>query len=404
MSYRALTRMTGALLDPLARLGGATWRARFGHLPPALSASVPPRDGIWLHAASVGEITSALPLAQTLARRLPVVVTCNTPTGRDMAMAAGLPALLAPVDLPQALERFIAALAPRLALSIEGELWPNRSAALAARGIPQVLIGARLSERSAARWARLRGTIGPVLSRLSAVSAQDPESEARLVALGLPQTTLLPRVNLKLLAALARPVLPQPPTRAETLLAASTHEGEEEAILSAVAQLRTRSLPLRFILAPRHPQRFEAVARLMTAQGLTPARRSEGHGEEAPLLLADSMGEMDRWYAASGVVLTGGSLVAKGGHTPWEPAAQGCMLLHGPHVENFSADYAKLDAAGAAIPIDAASLGDTVARLMADPQDSIARGARARTLLEAEAGDAEPLLEAIETLAGLEAR
>ncbi len=390
MPYRALTRLTGAMLAALPVRRRTELAARLGHVPPGL-----PRGGIWLHGASVGEIASAAGLVVALGGALPIVATANTRTGRAAAETQGLAASLAPLDLPQALARFLDALAPRIAVGIESELWPNRSAALAARGIPQVLVGARLSARSAARWARRPGLIRPMLARLAAVSAQDADSEARLVALGLPEARLLGRVNLKLAAALARPVRPHPPTRPATLLAASTHAGEEEAVLDAVAALARGGTMPRLILAPRHPERFDEVFAMMAARGLAPARRSAGAGAGAPVLLADSMGEMDLWYAAAGICFTGGSLVPLGGHTPWEPAAQACALLHGPHVANFAGDYADLQAAGAAQPVSAAELAPAVATLLREPGRQAAMGAAARRVLEAKAGDSGPLARTI---------
>ncbi|MRX51449.1 3-deoxy-D-manno-octulosonic acid transferase [Paracoccus sp. S-4012] len=391
MIYRSLTTLAGAALDPLARRGG--WRARFGRDLEGL-----PRGAIWLHGASVGEIASAASLAAALSREFAVIATANTPTGRDAALAQGLPAVLAPLDLPRAHDRFLDTLVPCVAVTLESEFWPNRSAALAARGIPQVLAGARLSARSAARWRRLGGLLRPMLARFDAVSAQDEGSEARLLALGLPRRVLLPRVNLKLQSALARPVLPHPPTRLLTLLAASTHAGEEAPVLAACLALRAQGLPLRLILAPRHPQRFDEVARLMTAAGLPPARRSQGADASAGTLLADSMGEMDLWYAAAGLVFTGGSLVPLGGHTPWEPAAQACALLHGPHVANFTAAYDMLDAAGASAHVTAGTMAGMIGRLMADSAALARMGAGARAVLASQAGDLAPLLGAIRRL------
>src|SRR5699024_9075467 len=140
---------------------------RFGHDLAGL-----PRGVVWLHGASVGEIASGASLATALAAEFPVLATAGTPTGRDAAAALGLSATLAPLDLPRALDRFLDATAPRVAVTLESEFWPNRSAALAARGVPHVLAGARLSARSAARWRRLPRLLRPMLARLDAVSAQ----------------------------------------------------------------------------------------------------------------------------------------------------------------------------------------------------------------------------------------
>lgn len=394
MAYRVLTRLAGAALAGVAPFAGADARQRLG------LGEVPANTGgVWLHGASVGEIASARVLIAPLAAEMPLIVTANTVTGRATAAAMGVTAALAPLDTPQALSRFLDRHRPRVAVTLENELWPNRADALGRRGIPQVVVGARLSARSAARWARVGGLARGVLTRIAALSAQDAASEARLLALGLPPAALLPRVNLKRLGP-ARAALPPPgPARALTVLAASTHADEEAAILDALARARAAWPALRAIIAPRHPRRADALAAAMTARGMDPARRSAGADAAAETLLADTLGEMPLWYAAAGIVVTGGSFAPHGGHTPWEPAAQGCAILHGPHVANFAEDYAQLDAAGAARAVAAEGLDGAILDLVRDPAVAAAMGARAREALLASAGDPSPLLAAIHDLA-----
>lgn len=357
-----------------------------------LRDDLPAPAAIWVHGASLGELTSARPLIERLAQDHALIVTANSLTGRDMVRGWGLPARLAPFDAPGPLRRFLDAARPRLALTIENELWPGRSAELARRGIAQIVIGARMSERSARSWQRLPWLIGPMLGRISGLSAQDPGSEARLLTLGLHPDALLPRMNLKLLGPVAITPPPDSPERDRTILAASTHEGEDATVLDAYLRLLETRPDLRLILAPRHPDRGDAIAALITARGLDFARRSQGAGD-AQLLLADSLGEMARWYDAAGICFVGGSLVDKGGHTPWEPAAHRCAILHGPHVSNAATDYAALDAAGGAIPVEASDLADRIAAQL----DGAARetGRRARAELDRMAGDPAPLLDAI---------
>ena len=197
-----------------------------------------------------------------------------------------------------------------------------------------------------------------------------------------------------------RATLPPPgPARGGTVLAASTHEAEESAILAALAEVRGAIPGLRIIVAPRHPRRGDALAAAMAARAMAPARRSAGADTGAPVLLADTLGEMPLWYAAAGIVVTGGSFAPLGGHTPWEPAAYGCAILHGPHVANFAEDYAQLDAAGAAAPVTAEGLAAAIRRLVGSPAAAAAMGARARAVLLASAGDPAPLLQAIRDLA-----
>ena len=354
---------------------------------------------IWIHGASVGELTSARPVIAALAQTHRVLVTANSLTGRDMAAGWGLPARLAPLDVPGALARFLDQVRPRLQVTVEGEFWPLRSQALAGRAVPQAVIGARMSERSALRWRRLPRLIAPVLGRLAALSAQDAGSESRLRALGLPDGAVLPRLDLKLLTPAG--ITPPPPgaERDRTLLAASTHEGEEVAILDAWMRARGQHPGLRLILAIRHPQRGNEVASLLAGLGIAFQRRSAG-GAGGAVLLADTLGEMDRWYAAAGICFVGGSLTDRGGHTPWEPAAHASAILHGPHVGNFTDAYAALDAAGGARQVDAGSLADQLARLAGDASAARRMGQTARAVLDDRAGDPAILIKRLRELAG----
>jgi 3-deoxy-D-manno-octulosonic-acid transferase len=358
-----------------------------------------PRADIWIHGASVGELTSARPVIEALAQSHRVLVTANSLTGRDTAASWGTAARLAPLDMPGALKRFLAQAQPVLQVTVESEFWPLRSQALADRAIPQAMIGARLSQRSAARWARLPGIIAPLLERLAGLSAQDPDSEARLLALGLPPAAILPRLDLKLLTpARIRP--PQPgPLRDRTLLAASTHEGEEALILDAWAAARRHHPDLRLILAIRHPQRGDQVSALLAQRGIAHQRRSAGESG-GEVLLADTLGEMDRWYASAGLCFVGGSLTDRGGHTPWEPAAHACAILHGPHLSNFRDAYGALDGAGAAQPVDAGSLVQQVIALAGQPDRARQMGQAARAVLDDRAGDPAGLIAHLRELAG----
>lgn len=392
MIYQLFTRLAETALRLPAAMGNAAWRERLALMPP-------PDADIWIHAASVGELTSARTVIDALRRDFRVIVTANSVTGRDMAREWGLPAFLAPLDSPGATGRFLDAVRPRVQVTIEGEFWPNRARLLASRAIPQVFFGARISERSARRWGRLKGLIGPALQKITALSAQDAASEQRLLDLGLPPEAVLGRLDLKLLG----PAMMAPPAdsaaRDRTFLAASTHEGEDAVIIDAYLTARAHHPDLRMILAPRHPQRADGVAALLSARGVAFDRRSAGAGTEAAVLLADTLGEMDLWYAASGICLVAGSLTDRGGHTPWEPAAYRCALLHGPHVSNFADGYARLDDAGGALAIDAATLGADLTRLAGDLPAARAMGSCARQVLKQDAGDPAPLLATIQHLA-----
>lgn len=355
---------------------------------------------LWLHAASVGEVTSArwvLEAVLTARPGLQVLVTTNTATGRDRVRAWALPgvqAALAPFDSAGAAARLLDRWQPQALVVVENELWPARMRACDNRGVPVLVIGARMSARSAARWEMLNGLMRRMLGRIDWLSAQDAESRARFLALGLPQAAAGPVMALKSVGHGQDTVLsfqalgPRP----EVLLAASTHEGEEALILDAfAAQVRFAHL----ILAPRHPRRGDEVAALLAARGIDAARRSKGDSPRpgARVFLADTLGEMDQWYAMAGATVIGGTFAPKGGHTPWEPARQGSAILHGPSVHNFAAPFAALDRAGGALAVaDPAALAGALEGLDATAQ---ARCAAVAAEVLAPEGDGAEVVAAI---------
>lgn len=392
--YRGLGHVAGVVLPVVAAWKGADFRQRLGQEGPQ-----PQPGGLWIHGASVGELASARVLIAALARDFSVTVTANSLTGREAARDWGFQACLAPLDVPGALRRFLDRVQPAVQITIENEIWPNRAAALAARGIPQVVIGARMSARSARRWSRMPGLIAPVLAGIDTLSAQDRATEARLLELGLRPDVLAGRLQLKLLAPAAIVPGPGGPWRDRTILAASTHEGEEEIVLDGWMRARAADPGLRLILAPRHPLRGDEVAAMLAGRGLAFQRRSRGGDETAPLLLADTMGEMARWYDRAAICVTGGSFNDRGGHTPWEPAAHFCAILHGPHVENFSSDYMDLGASGASLEVSGDGLAEALTALAGDAPRRARMGQAARAVLMRDAGDPAPLLARIGALA-----
>ena len=230
-----------------------------------------------------------------------------------------------------------------------------------------------------------------MLAGIAYLSAQDAASEARLVGLGLPVDRVGPRVNLK--AGVAGQGLV--PTRsARVVLAASTHAGEEGIILDAFVEARAAGVCDLLILAPRHPARGAALARMLTGRGLAFGQRSRGDAVPAEgIYLADTVGEMAQWYAMAGVTVIGGSFADKGGHTPFEPAAHGSAIVHGPQVANFAEPFAALDAAGGAVAVaDGAALAVALCGMDAARQAVLADAARGAL---AAGGDVAGVLEAI---------
>lgn len=395
-----LRRLRGAetAADLRQRLGGATAPARPG--------------AIWLHGASMGELAAARSLLTALLHTLPgvhLVVTANTVSGRDMVTGWDLPrteARLAPLDLRWALWRFRRAWRPRLLIVLENELWPNR---LATARCPAMVVGARMSARSFRRWNRLPGLARRLMGHIRHLCPQDDASARHFAALGLDPGRIGPTGTLKAgvdlpppdpaLLARYRALYP----RADTLLAASTHDGEDEIVLAAVAAARRRRPGLRLILAPRHPARGAALAEMIARTGLACARRSAGQqpAADTAVYLADTLGEMPLWYALAGTTFVGASLVPRGGHTPFEPAAANSAILHGPDTANFSAAYAALDAGGGARAVlDADGLAGALLRLDTGAAQA-EQAARARQILQGLDDSPRLIGEILKTVRGL---
>lgn len=367
----------------------------------------PSGELVWFHAASVGEAASLLELLRRLQMARPeltCLVTTVTVTSEQF-LAERLPPgcvhQFAPADVLPWVERFLDHWRPDLAVWTESELWPATLAATSARGIPMLLINARISNRSYRRWRLLRGLARALLRRFDQILAQDDLAAEHLAALGADPDRLRVTGSLKEGAA------PLPHDEAERVrlaralagrpvwLAASTHAGEEEAVITAHLAAR-RGLPmLALILAPRHPVRGDEVAALLRARGLAVAQRSKGEeiGADTDVYLADTLGEMGLWYRIASVSFIGGSLAEVGGHNPFEPALLGSAILFGPHVRNFADAYARLTAADAAIEVsDAEALGrdlglamapDRAARMAANAWAACSEGAEVTdTVLE----------------------
>ncbi len=374
------------LSAPLLRLH-LRRRARRGKEDPARLAE---REGhgaarpaeapvLWLHAASVGEVRALLPVMEALVARhsgLHLLLTTGTVTSArqlpewvSSMLAARLTHRYAPADVPAWVARFLDGWRPDAALRIESELWPNALAALRQRGVPVLLVNARMSERSAMLWQRFAPRLARrMLESFRAIIPRSAEDAARLSALGA--TRLAPPGDLKF----AADPLPAEPTALAALrqaigarpvfLAASTHPGEEALVLEAAEILRRGRLPdLLTILVPRHPERGAALApgAPHRAQGALP--------DGGPVYVADTMGELGLFYRLAGVALVGGSLVPHGGQNPLEPARLGCPILLGPHMGNFAEAVAALEAEGGAWRLpDAAALAPAVGDVLTNSE------------------------------------
>jgi 3-deoxy-D-manno-octulosonic-acid transferase len=397
-------------------------RARLGKEDPTriderLGRPQRPRpDGrlVWLHAASVGEITTVLPLVERLvADGAAVLVTTVTVSSARLAaerLPAGAIHQFVPLDLPEAAARFLDHWRPDLVLFAEQELWPNLIEAAAARGLPMALVNARMSPRSAAGWSRWAGgLVRHLLGRFAVVLAQSEDDAARLRRLGarrviapgnLKLDVPAPAVDAAALDALLAALGGRP-----AWLAASTHDGDEPLVIAAQARARERVPDLVLMVAPRHPPRADEVERLLVEAGLRVARRSRGEWPTAAheSFLLDTIGEMGLVYRAARVVLVGKSFLPPGGgQNPIEPARLARPVLHGPLMFNFAEVTDVLDASGGGLLIEEpASIGPALAELIAGRDAAEIAGERAKAAVEGLAGGLDrTLAELAPLLAG----
>ncbi|QYF91639.1 lipid IV(A) 3-deoxy-D-manno-octulosonic acid transferase [Massilia sp. PAMC28688] len=361
------------------------WRERLGFYGKAIA----PRHTLWVHAVSVGETRASEPLVDALLAQWPesrIILTHMTPTGRATGKALfarhGERVLQAylPYDIPFMVRRFIGHFAPRVCILMETEVWPNLVAACHP-AVPVALVNARLSARSLRRGRKFGVLMTDAAEALALVAAQTEADAARVRALGARQVAVtgsikfdvvVPQAALELGAAWRRSM-----GERKVMLCASTREGEEALILDAFAPwLAQLDAPL-LVIVPRHPQRFDDVAALVAARGLTLARRSL-LGESAvseQVLLGDSMGEMFAYYAACELAFIGGSLLPLGGQNLIEACALGKPVLTGPHTFNFELVTQEAIAAGGALCVaDAKELVKQARRLLVDETARTAMG------------------------------
>ncbi|MEZ5659118.1 MAG: 3-deoxy-D-manno-octulosonic acid transferase [Burkholderiaceae bacterium] len=369
----------------------------------------PEQAPIWLHLVSVGETRGAQALIRALAEArpgVPLLITHMTPTGRETSQALYPQAtrVYLPYDHPWLVRRFLRHFRPRLAVIMETELWPTLIHEAAAAGVPTAIVNARLSERSLASGLRFRALIAPALRRLDRLLAQDAADAARLARLGRAADAVTGNLKFDIepdqaLQALGRGWRDRLGA-APVLMLASSRDGEEAALLAAwQEQAAGQGGSVRLCIVPRHPQRFDEVARAMAAVQTLRRRSGDWQGDEASMMLGDSMGEMAAYYAMADLVIMGGSLLPFGGQNLIEACAAGVPVIVGPHTRNFAQVSEMAIEAGAALR--AADAGDALAhafRLLADGTQLAAMRARAREFAGAHRGASERTLAALMTL------
>lgn len=383
------------------------WGERYGFYRHPLKPG-----GIMLHSVSVGETLAAIPLVRALRHRypdLPITVTTMTPTGSERVQSAfgkDVQHVYLPYDLPDALNRFLNKVDPKLVLIMETELWPNLIAALHKRKIPLVIANARLSARSAAGYAKLGKFVRRLLRRITLIAAQNEEDGARFVALGAKNNQVTVTGSLKFDIS----VTPQLAAKAVTLrrqwaphrpvwIATSTHEGEESVVIAAHQALLQQFPNLLLILVPRHPERFPDAINLVRQAGLSYITRSSGEvpSTSTQVVVGDTMGELMLLYGIADLAFVGGSLVERGGHNPLEAAAHAIPVLMGPHTFNFKDICARLEQASGLITVtDATTLAKEVSSLLTDADYRSFYGRHAVEVLYQNQGALQRLLQLLE--------
>lgn len=379
------------------------WGERFGLYRPR-----PPEPVIWIHAVSVGETRAAQPLVAALRTRYPdhrILITHMTPTGRATSKALfgdRVERVYLPYDTPWAVQRFLRNFQPVIGIIMETELWPNLIAACRRTSIPLLLVNARLSDKSARRYARFPSLSRTALQQLSAITAIGPDDAQRLHQLGAADVAVFgnmkfdsapPAGQMEIGREFRKRIGDQP-----VFLCASTREGEEALILNEwmkVGALRTALL----VIVPRHPQRFDAVARLIEACGLKLQRRTDDTpvAADTKVWLGDSMGELFAYYAAADIAFVGGSLLDFGSQNLIEPCAIGVPVLIGPSTFNFAeAAQNALTASAAHQCEDAAALVSQALALLDNPAERMVMGKAGRAFAAQHRGTTQRTLELVE--------
>jgi 3-deoxy-D-manno-octulosonic-acid transferase len=391
MLYRAILATGLAAYAPYAfareSLGGkkvGDWRGRFGLSP------LPTFHGtIWIHGVSVGEVNAARPILEVIRREhpgIPRVLSSSTAAGLGVAatVESADASVAFPFDLARPVERALAALDPSLVLLTETEIWPL------------FLVNGRISARSFGRYRRARRWLARSLSRIALFAMQTEEDADRVRALGVPAGRIIVSGNVKFDVALPDDSAMAERVRAwsrgrRVVVAGSTHEGEETALLDAWETLEPRPL---LVIAPRRPERFDEVFRLLESRDAR-ARRSSEEGERDVVLL-DSVGQLASVFAAADAAFIGGTLVPAGGHNPIEAWAHGVPTVFGPHVSNMRASAEAGIAAGAAIVAPtSADLAPAFAGLLSDDAARRTRSAAAAALVARHRGAARETARAV---------
>ncbi|MDH4107170.1 MAG: lipid IV(A) 3-deoxy-D-manno-octulosonic acid transferase [Gammaproteobacteria bacterium] len=381
------------------------WPERFGFGPHANGEPV-----IWVHAVSVGEVRTSVRLIEALMERFPghrVLVTTMTPTGSEQVqqlLGDRVMHCYVPYDLPGAVQRFLARYRPDYAFIVETEFWPNIFRICHEHGIPLLLVNVRVSPKSFKGYSIAPRFTQRMLSCVRMMAVQSDRDAERLLNLGVDPAVIRLTGNLKFdirlpdgIEVAGRRLRALWGSERKVWIAASTHEGEEQAVLEAFADIRHRHPTALLVLVPRHPERFSHVARLCRRGGLRVALRSEQPGNlpiDTDVLVGDTMGELLYLYAASDVAFIGGSLIPHGGQNLVEAMAVGVPAIFGPHMFNFEQSSTIALVHGAACQISGADqLAPTVEAYLDDQSLRERAASAARKVFDENHGSLDKTLE-----------
>lgn len=375
------------------------------------------RPLVWIHGVSVGEVKAASNFVAELRRRRPdvdLVISTTTPNGRLVAQQEypDLQVVTYPLDLAYFPARALARLQPCCVLLMELEIWPNFLQAARKRDIPVAVINGRISERTFRGYRMARGLL-PQLDLISRYCVQDQAYRRRLLELGVDQNRIFVTGNMKYdsvvmgeFADAAQELRPWLcPDGERALVAGSTHDDEEQVVLEACRTLAAQGLAgVRVVLVPRHPERAGAICEQVREAGRRAVRWSEARAELPPLrpddvVVVDTIGQLQRFYAACDVAFVGGSLIPHGGQNMLEPAAQGRAVIFGPHTDNFRRDVELLREADAVVQVaDRRAFVERLHSLLQDPSLRAGYGERARGVIEQNQGATARTLDLVDDL------
>ncbi|KDC50528.1 lipid IV(A) 3-deoxy-D-manno-octulosonic acid transferase [Pseudoalteromonas sp. S3431] len=342
----------------------AHFKERFGFVSKSLfTVKTKP---LVFHCASVGEVLAATPLIKALQKAHPnlnILITCNTPTGREQILSQfknTVACSYLPIDFPFATARFLKRIKPQALCILETELWPNLMAISHKKNIPVLVINARLSEKSQQGYQKVAKLTHIIMRSITVLASHNKTDAKRFIKLGLEASKSHVTGSIKF------DITPSEEQLAKVLnlkqlyssnerfvwVAGSTHPVEHELVLSAHQELLKKQPNALLIIAPRHPEQFDKVAELLTQSPLSFSRRSQNNYNNEQVLLADTLGELQCLYGAANVSFIGGSLIRRGGHNPLESAAFSVGVITGPHTYNFDHVYPELTKLKGAVVVD----------------------------------------------------